>query len=210
MDVFDIIDWRRRTFALYAAVRDTPDPAEAHSLWRRTREEMFRTHPASPLPDPAAFIGLPVPPYDPGWRFEVAVQDAPSARIELDTGTDGAVPFERVGVAELPGVGSLDVWRLASYGGGLFVPVKDRSAGREGGTYGGGRYLVDTVKGADLGVTATSLVLDLNFAYNPSCAYDPSWACPLAQPGNVVDVDIPVGERGWPPYVTGLPNRGNA
>jgi uncharacterized protein (DUF1684 family) len=39
-------------------------------------------------------------------------------------------------------------------------------------------------------------VLDLNFAYNPSCAYDPSWACPLAQPGNVVDVDIPVGERG--------------
>jgi uncharacterized protein (DUF1684 family) len=137
-----------------------------------------------------------VPPYDPRWRFEVAVQDAPPARIELDTGTDGAVPFERVGVAELPGVGSLDVWRLASYGGGLFVPVKDRSAGREGGTYGGGRYLVDTVKGADLGVAGTSLVLDLNFAYNPSCAYDPSWACPLAQPGNVVDVEIPVGERG--------------
>jgi uncharacterized protein (DUF1684 family) len=196
MDVFDIIDWRRRTFALYAAVRDTQDPADAHSLWRHTRDEMFRTHPASPLPDPATFTGLPVPPYDPGWRFEVAVQDAPPARIELDTGTDGGVPFERVGVAELPGVGSLDVWRLASYGGGLFVPVKDRSAGREGGTYGGGRYLVDTVKGADLGVTGTSLVLDLNYAYNPSCAYDPSWACPLAQPGNVVEVEIPVGERG--------------
>jgi uncharacterized protein (DUF1684 family) len=210
VDVFDIIDWRRRTFALYAEVRATEDPAAAHDLWRRTRDDLFATHPASPLPDPSSFTGLAVPPYEPGWRFEVEVREAPAIRIELDTGTDGVVPFERVGVAEIPGVGVLDVWRLASYAGGLFVPVKDRSAGREGGTYGGGRYLLDTVKGADLGGSGTSLVLDLNFAYNPSCAYDPSWACPLAQPGNVVDVDIPVGERDWPPYVTGPPNRGNA
>ena len=92
-------------------------------------------------------------------------------------------------------MGSLDVWRLASYGGGLFVPVKDASAGQGGGTYGGGRYLLDTVKGADLGGSDGSLVLDFNFAYNPSCAYDPAWACPLAQPGNTVAVEIPVGER---------------
>jgi len=39
------------------------------------------------------------------------------------------------------------------------------------------------------------MVLDFNFAYNPSCAYDPAWACPLAQPGNTVAVEIPVGER---------------
>ena len=51
-------------------------------------------------------------------------------RIEVETGTDGTVPFERLGVAEVPGVGSLDVWRLASYGGGLFVPVKDATAGK--------------------------------------------------------------------------------
>ena len=196
MDVFDIVDWRRRTFALYAEVRATADPVAAHDLWRRTRDRMFATHPASPLRDRSTFTGLPVPAYDAGWRFEVEVAGAPAARIEVDTGTDGTVPFERVGVAEVPGVGALDVWRLASYGGGLFVPVKDRSAGKEGGTYGGGRYLLDTVKGADLGTSGTSLVLDLNFAYNPSCAYDASWACPLAQPGNVVDVDIPVGERG--------------
>ncbi len=72
-----------------------------------------------------------------------------------------------------------------------------RSPVRTGGTYGGGRYLLDTVKGADLGPgsAARSLVLDFNFAYNPSCAYDPAWACPLAPPGNTVDVEIPVGER---------------
>jgi uncharacterized protein len=197
MDAFATVDWRRRVFALYAEVRATSDPAAAHDLWRRTRDELFANHPASPLldDDRGSFAGLPVPAYDPAWRFEVEVQDAPPDRIEVDSGTDGTVPFERLGVAEVPGVGSLDVWRLASYGGGLFVPVKDATAGRPDGTYGGGRYLVDSVKGADLGGADGSLVLDFNFAYNPSCAYDPSWACPLAQPGNTVPVDLPVGER---------------
>ena len=196
MDAFEIMDWRRRVFALYAEVR-AAEPAMAHQAWRRTRDELFATHPASPLPaaDRASFAGLPVPAYDPGWRFEVEVEEGTPARIELDTGTDGTVPFERLGVADVPGVGPLDVWRLASYGGGLFVPVKDASAGRPGGTYGGGRYLVDSVKGADLGTHGRTLVLDFNFAYNPSCAYDPAWACPLAQPGNTVGVEIPVGER---------------
>ena len=97
----------------------------------------------------------------------------------------------------VPGVGSLDVWRLRSYGGGLFVPVGDALAGKPGGTYGGGRYLIDSVKGADLGPGSEpgTIVLDFNFAYNPSCAYDPAWACPLAQPGNTVAVEVPVGER---------------
>lgn len=200
MDALDIVDWRRRVFALYAEVRASADPADAHEVWRRARDDLFATHPASPVPaaDLASFRGLGVPPYDPRWRFEVAVQPAAPARIELDTGTDGAVPFERLGVVDVPVLGSLDVWRLASYGGGLFVPVKDASAGAEGGTYGGGRYLLDTVKGADLGTRGDRLVLDLNFAYNPSCAYDPTWACPLAQPGNTVAVDVPVGERAYP------------
>jgi uncharacterized protein len=197
VDAFDIVDWRRRVFAVYAEVRAAPDPAVGHDLWRRTRDELFANHPASPLPraDRSSFSGLPVPAYDPDWRFEVEVSEAPPSRIDVATGTDGVVPFERLGIAEVPEVGSLDVWRLASYGGGLFVPVKDASAGVDGGTYGAGRYLLDTVKGADLGSRNGALVLDFNFAYNPSCAYDPEWACPLAQPGNTVAADIPVGER---------------
>jgi uncharacterized protein len=197
MDPLDIVDWRRRVFALYAEVRACPDPADGHDLWRRGRDRLFATHPASPLlPDAREdFAGLPVPGYDAAWRFEVPLEPSPRERIEVDTGTDGKVPFERLGHVDVPGIGALDVWRLASYGGGLFVPVKDASAGAEGGTYGGGRYLVDTVKGADLGSGDGTLVLDFNFAYNPSCAYDPAWACPLAQPGNVVGVEISVGER---------------
>ena len=134
----------------------------------------------------------------PGLALRGRGAAAEPVSIEVTSGTDGSVPFERLGVVEVPGVGSLDVWRLASYGGGLFVPVKDASAGRPGGTYGGGRYLVDTVKGADLGSAGGTLVLDFNFAYNPSCAYDPAWACPLAQPGNTVPAEIPVGERSYP------------
>ena len=200
MDAYDIVDWRRRVFALYGEVRANPDVEAAHEHWRQVRDDLMATHAASPLPAEVreSFDGLRVPGYDPAWRFEVVVQPTEEASIEVTSGTDGSVPFERLGVVEVPGVGSLDVWRLASYAGGLFVPVKDASAGKPGGTYGGGRYLVDTVKGADLGSAGGTLVLDFNFAYNPSCAYDPDWACPLAQPGNTVPAEIPVGERSYP------------
>ncbi len=65
--------------------------------------------------------------------------------------------------------------------------------GRE--TYGACRYLLDTVKGSDLGEEAGGVVLDFNFAYNPSCAYDPRWVCPLAPPENRLQPAITVGER---------------
>lgn len=195
----DVADWRRRVFALYAAARQSPDPVAGHALWREGRDRLFAEHPSTPLlpEDRASFAGLPVEPYDPAWRFEVALGPAEPRHLDVETGTDGVVPYDLIGIAELPGVGSLDVWRLGSYGGGIFVPVKDALSGRPGGTYGGGRYLLDTIKGADLGTggTPSSLVLDFNFAYNPSCAYDPDWACPLAQRGNTVAVPIPVGER---------------
>jgi uncharacterized protein (DUF1684 family) len=190
-----VVDWRRRTAALYGQIRAEPDPRMAHAVWCAGRAEMLKTHPASPVPAAkrATYHGPPVAPYDPGLRFEAEI-DAGVApqRLEIPTGTDGVVPFERAGRLDLPGVGILDVWWLASYGGGLFIPIKDALAGKE--TYGGGRYLIDTAKGADLGGEGCRLVADLNFAYNPSCAYDPAWACPLAQPGNTVPVAVRAGE----------------
>jgi uncharacterized protein (DUF1684 family) len=198
-DALALLDWRREVAALYAAVRASDDPAAAHAEWRMRRDRLFAESPVTALlpEDRAGFRGLDVAPYDPAWRFEAVLEAADPARLEVETGTDGVVPFERVGVVTLPQVGRLDVWALRSYGGGLFVPVKDASAGRPGGTYGGGRYLLDTVKGADLGGHDGRLVLDLNFAYNPSCAYDPEWACPLAPTGNVLPVAVPVGERAF-------------
>ncbi|MGJ4844685.1 DUF1684 domain-containing protein [Leifsonia sp. Le1] len=196
-------DWRRRVFGMYASVRRmaATDPATAHAHWISCRNDLFSSHPATPLlpEDRDTFTGLPVVPYDPEWRFELPIIPAAEPRrMDVETGTDGVVPFELLGAVHVPFAGSLDVWRLSSYGGGIFVPVKDALAGKPGGTYGGGRYLIDTVKGADLGIDAgdeATLVLDFNFAYNPSCAYDPAWACPLAQAGNTLAVEVPVGER---------------
>jgi len=199
-----VLDWRRRVSALYVQVRAlaASDPAAAHRHWCAVRDALFATHPASPLlpQDRVRFPGLPVADYDPGQRFVLAIEEAEPLRIEIPTGTDGDVPFERIGRLDVPGAGRLDLWRLAGYGGGLFLPVRDGLAGRPGGTYGGGRYLIDTAKGADLGAETTSdtgdatVVVDLNFAYNPSCAYDPAWACPLAPPGNIVTAELRVGE----------------
>ncbi len=201
LGALQVADWRRRVFGLYAGVRQLSayDPAAGHELWRSGRDDLFAGHPSSPLmpDDRAAFTGLPVAAYDPDWRFEVEVHRAEQPhRIQVDTGTDGTVPFDLVGTVRLPYLGAIDLWRLASYGGGLFLPVKDGLAGKPGGTYGGGRYLLDTVKGADLGSGADDdrLVLDFNYAYNPSSAYDPLGACPLPQAGNVVAVEVPVGE----------------
>src|SRR5476649_262199 len=153
MTALEIVDWRRRVFALYAEVRAATDLPAAHDLWRRTRDDLFSTHPSTPLlpEDRADFTGLQVTPYDPDWRFVVAITPAEVRHMDVETGTDGVVPFDLLGIAEVPGVGPLDVWKLGSYGGGLFVPIKDALHGKHGGTYGGGRYLIDTIKGAFLG-----------------------------------------------------------
>ena len=196
-----LLDWRRRVAALYAAVRGESDPAAAHAMWQAGRDDLLAHHPQSPvLPeDRDGFAGARVAPYDSSMRFEAALDpDVQPQRLEVPTATDGVVPFERFAVVHLPDLGDLDVWWLDSYGGGVFLPVKDELAGRE--TYGGGRYLLDTVKGSDLGGevdVATgrgTLVVDLNFAYNPSCAYDPAWVCPLAPPGNTLAGPVRAGE----------------
>lgn len=196
MTAISLLDWRRRVAAIYAEIRAAPQPAMAHRAWQSARNELLATHPQSPVPPAhrAAFTGVPVAPYDPALRFHAEVDtSAAPARVEVSTGTDGIVPFERVGVVHLPGIGDLDVWWLASYGGGIFLPIRD-TRDDDGATYPGGRYVLDTVKGADLGGEDGCLVVDLNFAYNPSCAYDPAWACPLAPPGNRVPVPVNAGE----------------
>lgn len=188
-------------FDIYAQVRraaDAESPSSAHALWRRERDRLFSTHPASPLSEEAKarFSGLAVAPYDPELRHVAVIDDdGAGQRMEVATGTDGTVYFEQLGSVDTLAGGRLAVWRLATYGGGIFLPVRDGLAGTPGGTYGGGRYLLDTIKGAHLGEgPGAALILDYNFLYNPSCAYDERWACPLPGPGNRVDVPLRAGE----------------
>jgi uncharacterized protein len=198
LDPLTLQDWRRRVFELYAAIRAAPDPPAAWRRWRAERDALFAHHPATPLPAHArnAFDGLPLYDYDPAARVLAEAEPAPEHTIAL-AGSDGAAFGARrfatarftLGGADL----GLDLYWLEGYAGGLFLPFADATSGET--TYGAGRYLLDTVKGADLGTHDGRLVFDFNFAYNPSCSYDPRWSCPLAPPGNRLTVAITAGER---------------
>jgi uncharacterized protein len=197
LNELQLSDWRRRVAELYAAVRGSADPEEGHALWREGKDALFRSHPESPLPagDPLRGSGLPYWPYDPGVRFEAPIIPA-ADQVQIEVATDNTKTTMRlVGRVELPDPidAKVDVWWLEQYGGGLFLPLRDSTARHE--TYGGGRYLLDTAKGADLGGSEGAVIVDLNFLYHPSCRYDPRWVCPLAPAGNTIDFPIRAGEK---------------
>jgi uncharacterized protein (DUF1684 family) len=194
----ELADWRRRLQAVYQDVRGADDPALAHARWRARRDELFGGHPQSPLPadSPLRHGGLPYWPYDLALRWTLPLEPARvSAKHALDTGADGVTRLRQIGWITLPAPydARLAVWWLEQYGGGLFVPLRDATAGHS--THGGGRHLLDTAKGADLGATDAGLIIDLNFLYHPSCRYDPRWVCPLAPPENTIDTPVHAGER---------------
>jgi uncharacterized protein len=196
--VAELLDWKRRIFSLYADIRAASDARAAWTRWRGERDDMFSNHPQSPLTSDArdTFTGLPFYDYSSGYRALAHVEPVDRQTYEIATSGDGAYEFTRFGTAgfELKGRRlTLELYWLEGYGGGVFLPFRDATSGRS--TYGAGRYLFDTVKGADLGDEDGHLVLDFNFAYNPSCAYDPKWVCPLATPPNRLDVAIEAGER---------------
>lgn len=188
-----LVDWRTRVADLYASVRTAPTPADGHRSWVHGRTELFGSHPQSPTTRTSATVRYA--PYDPRMRFHLPLLPAEPETRGVPAGDDGTVQMQRVGRVQLPEpvAGSLDVWWLDQYGGGLFVPLRDGTSGTT--SYGGGRYLIDTTKGAWLGGTDGTLVIDLNFAYHPSCRYDDRWQCPLAPPGNTIAAPVEVGEQ---------------
>ena len=191
----DLLDYRRNVTEMYQAVRSLRerDPRAAHRLWRERRDELFRSHPQSALPesDRATFRGLPYHEYDPAFAFTAKVRSVTHESYDVDTSTGGVIRFVRFGAVDLP-IGTLEVMWLDEYSGGVFLPFRDATSGKT--TYGGGRYLLDTAKGADLGSSGDALVLDFNFAYHPSCVYDPKWTCPLAPLSNRLTAAVDAGE----------------
>jgi uncharacterized protein (DUF1684 family) len=187
----ELLDWKRRVFALYQDVRAARDPEQAWDRWRAVREELYTAHPQSPR------LGA-VPryfDYDPRFRVAATVEPTAPELVHVNGSAASVVPFTRFARVRFELLGerrSLELYWLEAYGGGVFLPFADATSGGE--TYGAGRYLLDTVKGADLGGNDGALVLDFNFAYNPSCSYDDRWACPLAPPANRLDLRVEAGE----------------
>jgi uncharacterized protein (DUF1684 family) len=197
-ETLTLADYRRRVAELYLA--EPVEGIDGAMAFRRRRDELFRDHPQSALTEAAraSFTGLRWFPYDPAARVatRLAQDDRPAGEVAIDTGgEDGVVRYRRLGRLATPW-GELTLLWMLGYGGGLFLPFRDATSGRQ--TYGGGRYLTDTVKGTfGRGLVVgpgDEVVLDLNYAYNPSCAYDPRWACPLAPPENWLDEPVEAGE----------------
>jgi uncharacterized protein (DUF1684 family) len=193
-------DWRRQVADLYSAVRAEPDPETGWRLWRQRRDALYRDHAQTPLEPErvAGFAGLDFFPYDGALRFLVRLAPIPDAAVEsFPAGPDGDLRMRPFAVTEglRPALGrELTLYWLLGYCGGVFLPFADATSGRE--TYGAGRYLLDTIKSADLGTARDGrAVLDFNFAYNPSCAYSPRWTCPLAPAANRLPQPVRAGER---------------
>lgn len=196
-----LLHYRRTVSDMYASVRNSTLSAEQTWLqWRQTRDQLFDHHPLTALDavQRSNFSGLKYYEYNPAWRFEASLNTEVSPDIlPIETDVDGTIRAQRIGTVNLTQMDqtiSLSLFWLLGYGGGIFLPFRDATSGAE--TYGGGRYLLDTIKHADLGQTSDGkLILDFNYAYNPSCAYNHQWSCPLAPQENWLSIAVPAGEK---------------
>lgn len=204
-DRLALADWRRTVAQLYAEIRHAPAEV-AESGWQRfrqTRDRLFKEHEQSPLnaAQRRTFRALAYHPYDRQARLVGTLTAVGSARTRSMTLPDeGQFRYTKVAWVDFDWQGNearLALYWIEGYGGGLFLPFGDASNGQS--TYGGGRYLYDTIKGADLGAGKEQIRLDFNFAYNPSCAYNDRWVCPLPPQENRLDFAIRAGEKAFEP-----------
>src|SRR5215475_1527266 len=198
MDALTLADYREKVARMHLADTDL-------AAFRTQRDDLFRTHPQSALSaaDRESFAGLKYFPENEAARVVVPMTPSAGGAVltEIDSGgEDGILRYRPIGILQTPW-GSLTLFWLQAYGGGLFLPFRDGtglSSTTGPRTYGGGRYLTDTVKGTfGRGLTIEGhdqVRLDFNYAYNPSCAYDSRWACPLAPYENRLTAEIPAGE----------------
>jgi uncharacterized protein len=195
----ELVDYRRSVAENYAYVRQSTGAGEQTlAEFRRRRDNLFANHPESALSEQQkqSFKGLSYFVYNPDLCFILPVDLAVDQQIvEIDLPDDGLMRIQRIGkvhftVDQEPV--ALSVFWVMGYGGGIFLPFRDQTYQTE--TYGGGRYLLDTIKHADLGGDSNGIVLDFNYAYNPSCAYNPRWVCPLSPIENRLRVPIRAGE----------------
>ncbi len=191
----DLWDYRRKVQDIYRGVRGGQGE-EAWQQWRLARDALLAEHPQSPIEDRTSFRGLDYFDYDPEWRTQAGFTPVDDEPTLIGTSDEGTARFVKTGTLQFEVKGnaaSLEVLWLDAYGGGVFLPFRDTTNGVS--TYGGGRYLLDTVKGADLGHAGEQVVIDFNYSYHPSCVHSSRWVCPLAPPGNHLGFAVEAGER---------------
>jgi len=206
-DYLDLYDYRCRVADMYRMRRQATlageDAATVLQRFREARNELFVKHSQSALDveQKRKFQGLRYFHYNPAMCVEadidtgvepVQLSVVMNAEETMTMTTVGRLHFTLEGVRV-----ALSLYWLNIYGGGLFLPFRDTTSPAE--SYGGGRYLFDTIKGSEfLASTGASgierILLDFNYAYNPSCAYNDRWVCPLAPVENRLSIPIRAGE----------------
>jgi len=209
-DFFDLYDYRHLNASLYRerarAVLAGEDAVETWQRFRAGRDELFAAHPQSALDEEqrGQFQSLSYFSYNPSMCV-IASLDTNIEGATFTVAMNAQEPMTMTRAArlhfEIEGqTVSLSVYWLNVYGGGLFLPFRDATCPDE--SYGGGRYLFDTIKGSDFlpvsgSTTNERVLLDFNYAYNPSCAYNSKWVCPLSPPENRLRVAIRAGEKNF-------------
>jgi uncharacterized protein (DUF1684 family) len=160
--------------------------------FRAQKDEFFASHPDSPLTpeQKRGFQGLRYFPENPDLRLEVTVEEfTEQDEIQMQTTTGGVQDYVRFGRFKFQVDGEEAELTIYASHHGFFLPFADSLAGTE--TYGAGRYLEPDRLG-----NGTFLV-DFNLAYNPYCAYNEAWACPITPFENRVKVPIRAGEKNF-------------
>jgi uncharacterized protein (DUF1684 family) len=204
----NLYDYRRKVADMYAERRGSLAAGEnTEMVWQRfrlRRDALFRAHPQSALDEEQrrVFSRLAYFPYQPAYCVPARIETDIS-QTSMIVAMDAHEQMNMTSVAHLHFMlqgqeATLTLYWLNIYGGGLFLPFRDTTSPAE--SYGGGRYLFDTIKGSDFlpapGADSRDiLLLDFNYAYNPSCAYNDRWVCPLAPAENRLSIAIRAGEK---------------
>ena len=185
-DRLELLDWKRRVFDLYREIRADPDPMRAWGRWRGVRDDLIARHPQSPLDVPdVSRSGPAYYDYDPGLALVRGRRAGEPADANVPMSRSRNAHFTHFGnaifalSAEAVRLAPLLARRLRR----RHVPLVHRRDQRRGDLWCGA---LSPRHGQGCGSRGLGgrLVLDFNFAFNPSCAYDARWACPLAPPEN--------------------------
>ena len=156
---------------------------------RREKDEYFRRAHDSPLTpeERTSFTGLRYFAEDASLRYRVTLDTtAAGDEEEIEMSNGSTTEMRRVGVVRFDVDGERGELVAFEQGDELFIPFRDGTSGAE--TYGAGRY----VEAEPLG--GNEYELDFNRAYNPYCAYNDSWRCPLPPRENWLRLPIRAGE----------------
>jgi uncharacterized protein (DUF1684 family) len=165
---------------------------DKYTQLRAQKDEFFEFDPHSPLASEQknSFSGLNYFPVNEKLRFELEVEKFEDQRsIPMQTSTGDLRTFIRFGQIHFSVDDELATLTVYSNEHGFFIPFVDSQAG--GDTYGAGRYLDPELNAAG------KIVVDFNFAYNPYCAYNELYSCPIPPAENRLSVALKAGEKNY-------------